>query len=149
MLSICPGVPTHTARCTTDSTTAGTGRSAFASGRHPRRHAQSPPQYPCQALGSDGSHQALGTSIRSRERTQDSNGNRLAQEQRAAELHQALADEWLQAIKAPPELQQPKVFVFVRHGHSTWNEQSRIQVSTVLHKLPCHSVWVFEYSWQC
>lgn len=43
-------------------------------------------------------------------------------------LNQALADEFLQAIKAP-QVSEPKVFVFVRHGHSTWNEQSRIQVS--------------------
>jgi hypothetical protein len=43
-------------------------------------------------------------------------------------LNQTLADEFLQAIKAP-EVSEPKVFVFVRHGHSTWNQQSRIQVS--------------------
>jgi hypothetical protein len=43
-------------------------------------------------------------------------------------LNQALADEFLQAIKAP-QVSEPKVFVFVRHGHSTWNQQSRIQVS--------------------
>uniref|UniRef100_A0A383WBQ0 Uncharacterized protein n=1 Tax=Tetradesmus obliquus TaxID=3088 RepID=A0A383WBQ0_TETOB len=44
-------------------------------------------------------------------------------------LNQALADEFLQAIKAP-QVSEPKVFVFVRHGHSTWNEQSRIQGNT-------------------
>jgi hypothetical protein len=44
-------------------------------------------------------------------------------------LNQALADEFLQAIKAP-QVSEPKVFVFVRHGHSTWNQQSRIQVSS-------------------
>jgi serine/threonine-protein phosphatase PGAM5 len=80
----------------------------------------------------DGPQQALGTSTTSRGPADDSNGNRRVQQQQqqAAELHQTLADEWLQAIKAPPELRQPKVFVFVRHGHSTWNEQSRIQGNT-------------------
>jgi hypothetical protein len=38
-----------------------------------------------------------------------------------------LADEFFTPHKGPE--QQSKVFVFVRHGHSTWNEQSRIQAS--------------------
>lgn len=42
----------------------------------------------------------------------------------------SLADEFFSPYKAP-EQHQTKVFVFVRHGHSTWNEQSRIQVSRV------------------
>jgi broad specificity phosphatase PhoE len=45
------------------------------------------------------------------------------------------ADEFLQAMRAPCELQQSKVFVFVRHGNSTWNEQSRIQGNTDLSEL--------------
>lgn len=40
-----------------------------------------------------------------------------------------LADEFFDAFKAPAQQQRgSKVFVFLRHGHSTWNEQSRIQV---------------------
>lgn len=36
---------------------------------------------------------------------------------------------FLQPYKAPEQQRSSKVFVFVRHGHSTWNEQSRIQAS--------------------
>jgi hypothetical protein len=46
---------------------------------------------------------------------------------KAADASQ-LADTFLQPLWAPP--QQAKVFVFVRHGHSTWNSQSRIQGNT-------------------
>lgn len=42
-----------------------------------------------------------------------------------------LADKFFDPYKAP-EQQQSKVFVFVRHGHSTWNEQSRIQASAAM-----------------
>jgi hypothetical protein len=41
-----------------------------------------------------------------------------------------LADEFFSPYKSSQQ-HQPKVFVFVRHGHSTWNEQSRIQASRV------------------
>lgn len=37
--------------------------------------------------------------------------------------------------------QQPKAFVFVRHGHSTWNEQSRIQASRVQAGSCCFPGW--------
>lgn len=47
--------------------------------------------------------------------------------QKTAQDMQLRADEFFTPHKGGSG-QQPKVFVFVRHGHSTWNEQSRIQV---------------------
>lgn len=128
MLTRCPGAPKRTAHCN-DEYKANSRHSPVASFHHFRRCVRSSSRCKYRAVDDhDGSH--LGTSTRGREPADDSNGNRRVQQQQAAELHQALANEWLEAIKAPPELCQPKVFVFVRHGHSTWNEQSRIQVST-------------------
>jgi hypothetical protein len=42
-------------------------------------------------------------------------------------------EEFLVPVKSP-EL-KAKYFVIVRHGHSTWNEQGRIQVREVVHRL--------------
>lgn len=42
---------------------------------------------------------------------------------------QQLADEFLTAVKSPAV--RAKYFIIVRHGHSTWNEQSRIQVGSL------------------
>ncbi|KAF8055096.1 2-carboxy-D-arabinitol-1-phosphatase [Scenedesmus sp. PABB004] len=44
--------------------------------------------------------------------------------------HHASTESFLQPVKAGPELRQPKCFVFVRHGASTWNQESRIQGNT-------------------
>jgi hypothetical protein len=51
--------------------------------------------------------------------------------QKTAQDMQLRADEFFTPHKGGSG-QQPKVFVFVRHGHSTWNEQSRIQASRVV-----------------
>lgn len=60
--------------------------------------------------------------------------------QKTAQDMQLRADEFFTPHKGGSG-QQPKVFVFVRHGHSTWNEQSRIQVSRVVATAAAFQGW--------